>query len=60
MAATVSVALSDYTSWIPGRAKGCRIARLRQVRLTRTDILGVAIGLGLLTCAAVNETSLAL
>lgn len=60
VASTISIGLSDYSSWLPWKAKARRIQSWRDIRLTKQEILGIIIGIVLILIGAYNETIIAL
>ena len=60
VASTISLGLSDYSSWLPWKAKETRIQNWREIHFTQQEITGVVIGIVLILLAAYNETTLAL
>lgn len=60
VASTISIGLSDYSSWLPWKAKERKIQSWHEIRLAKQDILGVIIGLLLILVGAYNETIIAI
>ncbi len=56
VAATINLGLRDYSSWLPWKAKEIKIKSLRDIRLTKVEILGVLVGIALIIIAAIQET----
>ena len=56
IAATCNISISDYSSWLPWKSKEIKIKRLRDIRLTKQEVLGVIIGVLIILVAALNET----
>jgi len=56
VASTISIGLSDYSSWLPWKAQESKIQGWRDIRLAKQDIFGVMIGLLLILVGAYNET----
>ena len=44
VASTISIGLSDYSSWLPWKSKETKIQNVSEIRLTNCEIFGVLIG----------------
>lgn len=60
VASTISIGLSDYSSWLPWKAKERKIRGWRDIRLEKQEIIGIVIGLLLILIGAYNETVIAI
>lgn len=60
VASTISIGLSDYSSWLPWKAKEHRLQGWRDIRLTKQEMVGVLIGVLLILLGAYNETMVTL
>lgn len=58
IAATVRLGIYQYSSWRD--LKGTKVMNLRDVRFTRSEIVSLLVGLGMLIFAAVRETLMAM
>lgn len=58
VASTISVGLTDFSSWLPWRAKESSIQHWRAIRFTRAEVAGMLLGVVLILVAAYNETVL--
>jgi hypothetical protein len=59
VASTISFGLSDYSSWLPWKAKERKIQSWRDIRLTKQEVIGLIIGILLILIGAINETVIA-
>jgi len=59
VASTISVGLSDYSGWLPWKAKERKIQNWRDIRFTKQEVIGVIIGILLILIGAYNETVIA-
>jgi len=59
VASTIPVGLSDYSSWLPWKAKESKIHTWTEIRLTRQEIFGVIMGILFILVGAYNETIIA-
>ena len=59
VASTIPVGMSDYSSWLPWKAKERKIQGWRDIRFSKQEIFGVIFGLFLILIGAYNETIIA-
>jgi len=58
IASTISIGLSDFSSWFPWRAKSVKIQEWFEVRFTRQEVMGIVLGVFLVLLAGYNEAAL--